>query len=109
MGERTGEGDLTEPYDCEGAVPFDAGCDGEWPLMEFDSATFFGVEPLEMLAKPFDVVRVPLSSGRILLSTKRLRFVGRLRYGPSVLGSVLSTASAPITSDPAVNRSPPKL
>lgn len=63
-------------------MPFDAVCEGEWPFMELDRGAFFGVEPLEMLAKPFDVVCAPLSSGRILLSTKRLRFVGGPWFGP---------------------------
>ena len=102
---------MTEPFDCEGPVPFDAGCDGEWPLMELDNATFFGVEPLEILANPFDVICVPLSSGRMLLSAKRLRFAGRLRSGPLTVEpvlSVLSTASVPIPSSSAINKSAPK-
>jgi hypothetical protein len=106
---------LTEPLECKGAVPFDAGCDGEWPLTELESASFFGVEPLETLANPFDAVCVPLPSGRILGSTKRLRLVGGLCSGPpvprfSVPGSVLPTPSLPVTSgSAAVKRSPLKL
>lgn len=102
---------MTEPFDCEGPVPFDASCDGEWPLMELDNANFFGVEPLEMLTNPFDVICVPLSSGRMLLSTKRLRFAGRLRSGLSTVEPVLSlasTASVLIPTGSAINKSPPK-
>lgn len=62
-----------------------------------------------MLANPLDVVCVPLSSVLILLSTKRLRFVGGLWSGPSMLGPKLSTSSAPVTLDSAVNESPPKI
>jgi hypothetical protein len=108
MGDRAGDGDLTDPLVCECPVPFDVGCDGECPLMELDTATFLGVEPFEMLANPFDVVRVPLSSGRMLFSAKRLRFAGGLCSGPPTLGPGISAPSTPIALEPAVNESAPK-
>jgi hypothetical protein len=106
MGERAGNGDLTEPFVCESPVPFDAGCDGEWPLMEVERATFFGVEPFEMLAKPFDVACVLLSSDRILLSTKRLRFVGGFRSGLLTLEPNVSTSSAQAAFESVVSECP---
>lgn len=76
--------------------------------MELDTATFLGVEPFEMLVNPFDVVRVPLSSGRMLFSAKRLRFAGGLCSGPPTLGPGISAPSAPNALEPAVNESAPK-
>lgn len=105
MVDRVGDGDLTEPFACEGPVPLDAVCDGEWPLIELESATFFGVEPFETLTNPFDVVCIPLSSGRILLSIRRLRFLSGLRFWPSTLGLVPSTSSGPVPFKSVVNES----
>lgn len=75
--------------------------------MELDNASFFGVEPLDMLANPFDVICVALSSGRMLLSARRLRFADRLRAGlPTVEAVVLTAVSIP--SGSAVTKSAPK-
>jgi hypothetical protein len=74
--------------------------------MEVERATFFGVEPFEMLAKPFDVACVLLSSDRILLSTKRLRFVGGFRSGLLTLEPNVSTSSAQDTFDSVVSECP---
>lgn len=109
MGERAGDGDLTEPFVREGPVPFGAGSDGERPLIELVTAAFFGVEPLEMLAYPFDIVCIPLSFGRILYSTKRLRLVDGLEPGLSTTESVVSTAPAPVSYDSAVDELPTTL
>jgi hypothetical protein len=76
--------------------------------MELDVASFFGVEPLEMLTNPFDVLCVLLSSGRMLFSPKRLRFVGGLCSGLSTLGPVLSAVSTPVVLEAAANEYPPE-
>ena len=104
MGERAGDGDFTEPFVCDGSVPLDADCDGEWPLMELDSAAFLGVEPLEMLAYPFDVICIPLLSGRILFSTKR--FVGGLAPGLSTVESLELNPAVPVSYGSAANKWP---
>lgn len=100
-----GEGDLTEPLVCEGPAPFEMGCGGECPFMELDTAIFLGVEPLEIFAKPFDVVRIPLSSGRMLLLAKRLRFARGRCSGPSTLGPGISVPPTLVVLKPAVNES----
>ena len=108
MGERTGDGDLTEPLVCEGPAPFEMGRDGECPLMELDTAIFLGVEPFEILANPFDVVCIPLSSGRMLFLARRLRFARGRCSGPSTLGPGISAPRTLAVRKPGVSESAPK-
>ena len=95
---------MTIPFEWEDPDPLTVL--GVWPLSEADVWCFFGVEPFARDGNPLDTECSVASTGRILVSSKRLRLCGGLflsASGGSLLSSevlrpprVLSGASASV-------------
>jgi hypothetical protein len=62
---------------------------GVWPLSEADVWAFFGVDPFASGENPLETECSEVSTGRILVSSKRLRLCGGL-FLPASSGSLFS-------------------
>lgn len=67
---------MAVPFDWEDPEPLTVR--GGWPLSEVDECGFFGVEPFAMEENPLETECSEASTGRILVSSKRLRLRGGL-------------------------------